>query len=114
MHSKAPPRTTCACTASRSAAKSPPCSRGSTSTRRAFAAEIVALEEAVGRTLAADVIAPLNVPGFDRAAMDGYALRGAATAGAGEYNPLSFPVHGQAMPGQPFNGASRAERPSAS
>ena len=57
-------------------------------------AEIIALEEAVGRTLAAEVIAPLNVPGFDRAAMDGYALRGAATAGAGEYNPLSFPVHG--------------------
>jgi len=67
-------------------------------------AEIIALEEAVGRMLAAEVIAPLNVPGFDRAAMDGYALRGAATAGAGEYNPLSFPVHGQAMPGQPFNG----------
>jgi molybdopterin molybdotransferase len=66
--------------------------------------EIIALEEAVGRMLAAEVIAPLNVPGFDRAAMDGYALRGAATSGAGEYNPLSFPVQGQAMPGQPFNG----------
>ena len=68
-------------------------------------AETCALEDAVGRTLAVDVIAPLNVPGFDRAAMDGYALRGAETAGAGEYNPLSFPVHGQAMPGQPFEGA---------
>ena len=36
--------------------------------------------------------------------MDGYALRGAETAGASEYNPLEFPVLGQAMPGQPFAG----------
>lgn len=67
-------------------------------------AEPVPLEEACGRTLAADVIAPLDVPGFDRAAMDGFALRGEETAGAGEYNPLEFRVLGQAMPGQPYMG----------
>jgi molybdopterin molybdotransferase len=67
--------------------------------------ESVSLELAAGRILAADVIAPLNVPGFDRAAMDGYALRGMETAGAGEYNPLTFSILGQAMPGQPFDGA---------
>jgi molybdopterin molybdotransferase len=67
--------------------------------------EAIAIEGAAGRILAADVIAPLNVPGFDRAAMDGYALRGVETAGAGEYNPLTFTVIGQAMPGQPFVGA---------
>src|SRR4029450_12097782 len=66
--------------------------------------ETVSIEEATGRILATDVIAPLNVPGFDRAAMDGYALRGAETAGASEYNPLAFVVVGQAMPGQPFAG----------
>lgn len=66
--------------------------------------ETVPLEDAAGRTLATEVIAPLDVPGFDRAAMDGYALRGAETAGASEYNPLAFPVLGQAMPGQPFAG----------
>jgi molybdopterin molybdotransferase len=71
--------------------------------------ETVSLEDAAGRILAGDVIAPLNVPGFDRAAMDGYALRGAETAGASEYNPLSFTVLGQAMPGQPFVGAARAD-----
>jgi molybdopterin molybdotransferase len=69
-----------------------------------FPDEVVPLEDAAGRTLAVDVIAPLNVPGFDRAAMDGYALRGAETAGASEYNPLTFPVLGQALPGQPFVG----------
>jgi molybdopterin molybdotransferase len=67
-------------------------------------AESVSLEEACGRTLAAEVIAPLDVPGFDRAAMDGFALRGAETAGATEYNPLEFRVPGQAMPGQPYTG----------
>jgi molybdopterin molybdotransferase len=67
--------------------------------------ESVALEDAAGRILAADLVSPLDVPGFDRAAMDGYALRGADTAGASEYNPLDFPVVGQAMPGQPFAGA---------
>jgi molybdopterin molybdotransferase len=71
--------------------------------------EIVALEEAAGRTLAVAVIAPLDVPGFDRAAMDGYALRGVETAGASEYNPLAFPVLGQAMPGHPFSGSVPAQ-----
>ena len=69
--------------------------------------EAVLLDDAVGRVLAADIIAPLDVPAFDRAAMDGYALRGADTAGASEYNPLALPVLGQALPGQPFAGAVR-------
>jgi molybdopterin molybdotransferase len=66
--------------------------------------EIVAIDDAHGRTLASALIAPLDVPGFDRAAMDGYALRGGETAGASEYNPLSFRVQGQALPGEPFPG----------
>jgi molybdopterin molybdotransferase len=70
----------------------------------ALPAEDVALDESGGRVLAADLIAPLDVPGFDRAAMDGYALAGAETAGASEYNPLAFAVLGQALPGQPFAG----------
>ena len=71
--------------------------------------ETVPIDEAVNRVLAADAIAPLDVPAFDRAAMDGYALRGAATAGASEYNPLALPVIGQALPGQPFAGPARAD-----
>jgi molybdopterin molybdotransferase len=71
---------------------------------RRLGAESLPLEQTTGRTLAAEVIAPLDVPGFDRAAMDGFALRGAETAGATDYNPLEFRVLGQAMPGQPFTG----------
>ena len=37
--------------------------------------ETVALDAALGRTLAHDVISPLALPPFDRAAMDGYAVR---------------------------------------
>jgi molybdopterin molybdotransferase len=69
-------------------------------------AESIPLESAFGRTLAAPVNAPLDVPGFDRAAMDGFALRGTDTAGASEYNPIEFRVIGQAMPGQPFAGTT--------
>jgi molybdopterin molybdotransferase len=72
-------------------------------------AEQVPLEEAADRILAADAVAMLDVPAFDRAAMDGYALRGAATVGASEYNPLALPVLGQALPGQPFAGPVRPD-----
>jgi molybdopterin molybdotransferase len=44
------------------------------------------------------------VPGFDRAAMDGFALRGEETFGAGPYNPLEFTVVGETLPGRPFAG----------
>jgi molybdopterin molybdotransferase len=71
-------------------------------------AETVALEGAAGRVLAQDVIAPIDVPGFDRAAMDGYALRGEDTAGASEYSPLALPLAGQVLPGEPFRGQADA------
>jgi molybdopterin molybdotransferase len=74
----------------------------------ALAAETVALAHAHGRVLAADVVAPLDVPAFDRAAMDGYALRGAETTGASEYNPITFSICGQALPGRPYGSAVAA------
>lgn len=37
--------------------------------------ERVAVDEAMGRILAADVVSPLALPGFDNSAMDGFALR---------------------------------------
>jgi len=70
----------------------------------ALPSEEITLDEACGRVLAVDVPAPIDVPSFDRAAMDGYALRGAETDGAGDYNPLSFPVVGESLPGRPASG----------
>lgn len=67
--------------------------------------EMVALDVATGRVLDADLIAPIAVPEFNRAAMDGYALRGGETTGAGDYSPLEFSIVGHAWPGRPFEGA---------
>src|SRR5438552_7255445 len=65
-------------------------------------AEEIDLHEASGRVLAEDVSSPVAVPSFDRAAMDGYAVRGQETFGASPYNPLEFLIVGEALPGRPF------------
>lgn len=49
--------------------------------------ERVALTAAVGRVAAADVVSAVDVPPFDRAAMDGYAVIAEDTFGAGRYEP---------------------------
>jgi len=54
--------------------------------------------------LAADVVSQVDVPGFDRAMMDGFALRAADTLGASGYNPLPLTILGDAFAGHPFGG----------
>ncbi len=49
--------------------------------------EEAALMRTCGRVLAQDVKAPIDVPQFDRAAMDGYAVRAEDTFGAGQMKP---------------------------
>src|SRR5574337_27046 len=49
--------------------------------------EQVTLLEAVGRVLAEEVCASMDVPPFARAAMDGYAVRAEDTFGAGNFSP---------------------------
>jgi molybdopterin molybdotransferase len=49
--------------------------------------ERVLLRDAGGRVIAAPPIAMMDVPPFDRAAMDGYAVRAEDTFGAGRYDP---------------------------
>jgi molybdopterin molybdotransferase len=62
-------------------------------------AETVPLPEALHRTLARDVVSSLDVPAFDKSAMDGYALRAAETFGASPTDPASFRVVGEILPG---------------
>jgi len=52
-----------------------------------LAAERVALADALGRVLAEDCAAPVDVPGFARSDRDGFAVRAAATYGASEEEP---------------------------
>ncbi|HJZ92145.1 MAG TPA: molybdopterin molybdotransferase MoeA, partial [Gemmataceae bacterium] len=67
--------------------------------------EPVDLGDAVGRVLAEAVTATISVPHFDRAAFDGYAVRGSETAGAARDKLVTLKVVGEAMPGRPFVGA---------
>lgn len=54
---------------------------------RPIGVENVALSDALGRVLAKDVPSPVDVPGFDRSNMDGFAVRAADTFGASELAP---------------------------
>jgi len=66
--------------------------------------ESVSLLAAAGRVLAEAVTSPVDVPGFARAAMDGFAVHAEDTFGAEASNPLSLELVGESMPGQPFAG----------
>lgn len=48
--------------------------------------------QALGRTLASHVTAPMDHPPFDRSPLDGYALRAADIAGADRDHPVCLPV----------------------
>jgi molybdopterin molybdotransferase len=68
------------------------------------ASELVPLREAGGSVLAADVSSGVDVPGFDRSMMDGYALRADETLGGSSYNRLELDIVGESLPGRPFAG----------
>jgi molybdopterin biosynthesis enzyme len=71
-------------------------------------AEAVALAEARGRVLAEDVIADTDLPPFDRALMDGYAVRAADTEGARAGAPARLSIAGEAAAGAGWRGELRA------
>jgi molybdopterin molybdotransferase len=62
--------------------------------------ERLALAEAAGRVIAGPVKSTLDVPAFDRAAMDGYALRAEETFGAGRNDPKTLRVVGAIHAGE--------------
>ena len=66
--------------------------------------ETVAVRDALQRTLAGDVLSPMNVPPHDYSAMDGYALRHAdLTPG-----PARLKIIGSSYAGHPFHGTVSA------
>jgi putative molybdopterin biosynthesis protein len=64
----------------------------------AVPAETVALEDALGRVLAEDVRAEVDVPGFDRSNMDGFAVRAEDTYGATEIEPVLLQLNSETIP----------------
>jgi len=62
--------------------------------------ERVPLDEARGRVLAERIDAALDVPGFDRASVDGYAVRARDTFGADEADPARLQIVGEVHAGE--------------
>jgi putative molybdopterin biosynthesis protein len=60
-------------------------------------AEEIPLETALGRVLAAEVRAPVDVPSFDRSNMDGFAVRAQDTYGASELEPVRLRLNSETI-----------------
>jgi molybdopterin molybdotransferase/putative molybdopterin biosynthesis protein len=59
--------------------------------------EVVLLARALGRVLADDVLAGVDVPAFDRSSVDGFALRAADVAGASDEAPRVLRVNAEIL-----------------
>jgi molybdopterin molybdotransferase len=70
---------------------------------RTLDAEDIPLRAAAGRVLASSIVSDIDVPGFDRATMDGYAVVADSTEGATPYNRVALKVVGDALPGSPYS-----------
>jgi molybdopterin molybdotransferase len=64
-----------------------------------LAAEIVAVEDTLGRVLAEDVLAAVTLPPWDNSGMDGYAILAADVAAASEDGPARLAVAGEVPAG---------------
>lgn len=62
-----------------------------------LAAETVDLAHALGRVLAADLNAPLDVPPFDRSSVDGFAVNAADTVGASDTKPKRLLLNAEVL-----------------
>jgi molybdopterin molybdotransferase len=69
------------------------------------ASETVGLFDALGRVLAQDVMAPLNVPAHDNSAMDGYAFAGQALAALTPGSAINLQSVGTALAGAAWQGS---------
>jgi putative molybdopterin biosynthesis protein len=65
--------------------------------RSPLGAETAALAAALSRVLAADVVAPVDAPPFDRSNVDGFAVRAADTAGASDAAPRRLTLNAEVV-----------------
>jgi molybdenum cofactor synthesis domain-containing protein len=72
----------------------------STKLAKQTAKEKVGIDEALARIASTDIFSVLNIPPFDRATMDGYAVVAADTFYADEDNPASLIIRGYAPAGE--------------
>ncbi len=62
--------------------------------------EKINIDDASGRVLAEDVVATLSIPPFDRAAMDGYAVKARDTFNSGQLHPKVLNLVGELHAGE--------------
>ena len=72
--------------------------------------EQIDILDSLGRTLSSDVFAGINVPGFNRSPLDGYAVRATDTEGASKETPVTLEVIGLAAAGDPFSGEIQTKK----
>jgi putative molybdopterin biosynthesis protein len=65
--------------------------------RDSLSSETIGLDVALDRVLAEDVRATVDVPGFDRSNMDGFAVRAADTFGASEEEPVRLRLNAEIL-----------------
>jgi molybdopterin molybdotransferase len=73
--------------------------------------EVVPTVEGAGRVLSEPVVSTVDIPGFARSAMDGYAIRSLDTANASPTRPIPFAFIGTVGPGQAVQIATGAPVP---
>jgi len=66
--------------------------------------EPVPVLNATGRILAREVTSTVNVPGFAKSAMDGFAVHSSDTTGATSDTPRTLRIVGESLPARPFRG----------
>ncbi|MBU1713275.1 MAG: molybdopterin molybdenumtransferase MoeA, partial [Proteobacteria bacterium] len=64
------------------------------------ATEQISLQDTPGRILAENIISDIDLPGFSRSTMDGFAVRASSTFGASEENPAYLSVVGSIAMGE--------------
>ena len=61
--------------------------------------EIISLKSATSRVLAKDIVSNIEIPSFDKAAMDGFAIKSSDTNKASRKNPITLKVVGKIFAG---------------
>lgn len=69
--------------------------------------KVLPLQEALGCRIYRDLVSPVDVPGFDRSTMDGFAVRAVDTFGASESLPAYLDIAGEISMGRDAAGPAR-------
>jgi len=61
--------------------------------------EVISLKNASSRVLAKDIVSQIEIPSFEKAAMDGFALKSSDTKNASKQNPIFLKIVGKIFAG---------------